>query len=955
MQKSTVSKYLLLGLLVTPLVAEFELTETRFIPWQQGEQFGVVLRETPGGPFGPESFSYTDELTVILDSQGKRALLYANREDVEVLDLPVDHPRDILMEGPTPAFLLYDNQVLKFENNSWNTYWTNQRPDQPINRLSKFADGRPHAILNMESTVELNSGSSSSMAKLGLAGKSEERVNVSMSSRNRASIRINNQVLAELNVSNLGSIQYLGSSQNSYFILLEIITQQIPLRVAREIRVIDASGRERTRITGLQQAHTLMSKEFIITKKGDILHLLPLEDGVHLLKWQFNDSFPAELEHLNYPEKLRYEPEPEPLDSPPKNFQQGHLEKAGSVPNFAPVTRAQALVTGDSYVTHTWTATAHNITNGLISDPYGKKVETPSWVTVGAHAKLPYQWGGFSTLSGFDNGLQNGKYAGDRNTDNVSSWAVSVDCSGFVSRCWNLTSHYSTYMMHKRQPLITIAYGSWDDLKPGDAIHKQGHVRLFVQKNDNGTLLAVESTSREWRVSYYTYTLSDLSAYLPRYYINMEGNENMPSAISHPILEGIQGAGELTLNWKLADTTGIKGFRIYGKNEIKHGDWQTVNSELIPAGTMHHDIQTVNPSSWSYHVKAVNHEGYESHPTDSYTHANKGSSDKLLIVDGFDRWAWQFHDFSLSLGTELAKYNYTFTTVDNDAVVAGTVDLSEYKAVFWNLGDESTADESFSNSEQDLVENYLKQGGKLFISGSEIAWDLDYKAVAQSDKDFLHNFVHVSYDTDDSESYTVGGVTGTGFEGLDLHFDNGTHGIYTVGYPDTYTLTNGSEAVLRYANNDIAAAAFEGVSPGGTQTSQVLIMGFPFETIYTANERSLFVHALLDHFQLSTALNTDSYAQNPKTFMLHPAYPNPFNPSTTISYDLPKYSSVKVTVLDLLGREVAILVNADNSPGSYTVQWNGMDHTGNPVSTGVYFAHLQAGSYHQTIKMLYLR
>lgn len=93
----------------------------------------------------------------------------------------------------------------------------------------------------------------------------------------------------------------------------------------------------------------------------------------------------------------------------------------------------------------------------------------------------------------------------------------------------------------------------------------------------------------------------------------------------------------------------------------------------------------------------------------------------------------------------------------------------------------------------------------------------------------------------------------------------------------------------------------------------------------------------------------------PASFKLHQNYPNPFNPATTISYSLLEQSSVKLTVFNIQGREVMTLQDVERPPGNYEVQWNGMDQSGNPVSTGVYFARLQAGPFSQTIKMVYLR
>jgi len=93
----------------------------------------------------------------------------------------------------------------------------------------------------------------------------------------------------------------------------------------------------------------------------------------------------------------------------------------------------------------------------------------------------------------------------------------------------------------------------------------------------------------------------------------------------------------------------------------------------------------------------------------------------------------------------------------------------------------------------------------------------------------------------------------------------------------------------------------------------------------------------------------------PMDFQLYDAYPNPFNPTTTISYTIPEQTVVNLIVFDIQGKEVMKLQNAAKPPGNYEVQWSGLDQSGSSVSTGVYFARLQAGTFSQTIKMVYLR
>ncbi|HVN49416.1 MAG TPA: T9SS type A sorting domain-containing protein [Bacteroidota bacterium] len=91
-------------------------------------------------------------------------------------------------------------------------------------------------------------------------------------------------------------------------------------------------------------------------------------------------------------------------------------------------------------------------------------------------------------------------------------------------------------------------------------------------------------------------------------------------------------------------------------------------------------------------------------------------------------------------------------------------------------------------------------------------------------------------------------------------------------------------------------------------------------------------------------------AQEPRTFSLAQNFPNPFNPSTTIAFSIPSKSHVTLKIYDILGREVATLINSDVSAGSHTQQWNASN-----FSSGIYFYRLQAGSLNQTKKLLLLR
>ena len=93
----------------------------------------------------------------------------------------------------------------------------------------------------------------------------------------------------------------------------------------------------------------------------------------------------------------------------------------------------------------------------------------------------------------------------------------------------------------------------------------------------------------------------------------------------------------------------------------------------------------------------------------------------------------------------------------------------------------------------------------------------------------------------------------------------------------------------------------------------------------------------------------------PTSYHLSNPFPNPFNPTTTISYDLPKRSQVTLGIYDLLGKQIKTLVNQSQDAGNKLAMWDGTDNLGRQVSAGVYLYQIQAGEFNQTRKMLLLK
>jgi hypothetical protein len=90
-------------------------------------------------------------------------------------------------------------------------------------------------------------------------------------------------------------------------------------------------------------------------------------------------------------------------------------------------------------------------------------------------------------------------------------------------------------------------------------------------------------------------------------------------------------------------------------------------------------------------------------------------------------------------------------------------------------------------------------------------------------------------------------------------------------------------------------------------------------------------------------------------FYLSPAYPNPFNPTTTLGYTLLEDSMVNITIYDMMGRQVKTLVSGSQRAGYKAIQWDATNDKNRPVSAGLYLYTIQAGDYSQAKKMVLLK
>ena len=655
-------------------------------------------------------------------------------------------------------------------------------------------------------------------------------------------------------------------------------------------------------------------KDFQIDSAGMLYHLMTNEKGIIIFRWSGLTENQTEI--ISYPKEFLFS---EHYNNflPTDEF----IQEQTTFP-LVGADRQIALRLSEQYVLQNYFCSANNLASIPVTASDGDIVQTPPWLIVGMNSRVGYKWGGFNTLSQYIDGLKSNKFAGDIHTDGVSSAAVGVDCSGFVSRCWQLSYHSATINM----PTITTQYSSWDDLKPGDAIHKVGHVRLFVEKMPSGSLRVVEASARDWSTSYWSYAPSDLNGvYTPRFYNGMatEFSTNKPELLS----VGIETDSTATLVWA-CDTTNVFGYRLY--NSTDGVKWNLAMNE----STLHNKFISVplKNSSLMFRVASVlrGNSSVESYWSNALSAGNFSKTKRILIIDGFERstgsWRGAGHIFATRYGNALSKNKISFESVKNSQLNNSRFAFSNYNAIYFILGDESTEHETFSATEQLFVQQYLESGGKIFVSGSEIGWDLFEKGTP-SDKNFYTNYLKAVYKSDDALSLFVNGVSSSIFKNHGFKIGQS----FEEDYPDEIDATGGSTICFQYNNLKGAGIIYNGKFGSSIKNGKLIYLAFPLESTASDTSFNLVINSSLQFFDssLMAIKSNDIVAEK---YLLFQNYPNPFNSSTIISYHLSVNSFVTLRIFDVLGRDVATLVNEEKLAGKYSLSFDGSG-----LPSGTYF------------------
>lgn len=344
----------------------------------------------------------------------------------------------------------------------------------------------------------------------------------------------------------------------------------------------------------------------------------------------------------------------------------------------------------------------------------------------------------------------------------------------------------------------------------------------------------------------------------------LENHNSSQAPFGAPTLLSAVGNGALgtaTVTWEAFSTPGLVGYRLFrsadgltgwtlaeGEGTLTSGVTSTTVSGLSPQEMVHFALVPVNGSGPMGVSDALG------------VRMDSGPA-TVLIVDGYDRWDSQSvnvydvqHDFVVTNGRAIDAYGTSFDSCANERVGTG-VNLTDYDIVVWICGDESTIDETFSASEQGFVEAFLEGGGKLFVSGNEIGWDLGRATQPQADQDFYNDYLKAAFVDDNANDYTVAGPgASSAFGSHAFSYGDGGDSPYLPGFPDQITTAGGSSVALDYSGSAVAGVQYEGTFGAGSTPGQLVHLGFAFETVYPESARNQLMADVLEWFGAATAV-----------------------------------------------------------------------------------------------------
>ncbi len=309
---------------------------------------------------------------------------------------------------------------------------------------------------------------------------------------------------------------------------------------------------------------------------------------------------------------------------------------------------------------------------------------------------------------------------------------------------------------------------------------------------------------------------------------------------------------------------------------------------------------------------------------------------RMLLVedDGEEENSESYTEVLDSLGAI-----YDCWDIQEQGIMDGAL-LANYPGVIWFTGGQAV--NTLSGVERDLLQGYLDNGGKLFLTGRYILHEI-------SNTSFCSGYLQADSLTFFTRSYHLEGVSGNPVtDGLQVDLDPQSQPFSGVISP-----LSPAFPVFEYKELKADSALYGALAIDGSY--KLVFLSFGFEGIYPFTKREETMQAVWLWLWGITHTPIQPEELVPTAFNLAQNYPNPFNPETKFEYSLPFGCEVKLEIYNILGQKVATLADGPQGPGYKTLIWDGKGEDGQRLSSGIYLYRLKAGNFVSTKKAVILR
>ena len=390
--------------------------------------------------------------------------------------------------------------------------------------------------------------------------------------------------------------------------------------------------------------------------------------------------------------------------------------------------------------------------------------------------------------------------------------------------------------------------GAYDATYP-DVISAQSGCTVCLKYNGTSNAAVYYSSPADTKIVYLAFPFETIATSTARKdlitrimnFFSVSNSTEDSTPPSSPVLLGLTNtgvSGQISLRWKNPDNSDLHHLNIY----ISSNNSSFTLVDTSAASTL---VKIMNGLSnnikYYFYITLTDNSGNEGSGSDTYMIRTIASLSNTAIIEDDNRYG--NHGNAVFYGDALDSGGYAFDCVASEAITGNTYSMINYSIIIWFTGrDSNNGFNSLSQTEQAKVQNFLDSGGKLFISGQEIAYELDYKNYGDT---FYKNYLKAVYSADDAgNSLTVSGVAGGIFNGISfgIDADNGVNdgGAYDANYPDSIA-ANGGTLCLRYSSVYGAAVNYSG-------TYKLINFAFPFECITTAASRKSVIEKIMDFF-----------------------------------------------------------------------------------------------------------